>query len=520
MRQFHRRRRRLRPPPLENPTPQLANNGVVYFENFEGGGAGWTADNGVWAIGTPTNVGPSACANGNKCAATVLDGNYPNGQDSHLISPPIVLPATGSGQSLHLRMSEWHGYTDGGYDYAQAQISTWNAATNSWSTWQNIGNAFGYGISPAWSASRDFDLSAYAGKKVRLGFFHHADGGTNGPGWYLDDITVNLQTPVFDGGFETGWGQWSADGDDVWQVGYPTSGPNACHGGYKCAATILNGNYLNSKDSRLISTEMQLPTVQAPNELRLRFWDWHVYTDGNYDYGQVQISAYIPQAQTWTAWQNLGNPVVGSSPQWLLNDLNVTAYAGQKVRLGFFHHVDGGSNGLGWYIDDISITGVATPYTVMQSIQIGDLNGNHTPEIATLAQANIDGSMQVLIRDSATAALLKTLNFGKAAGLSLAEVAADIDTNGKTNIAVLYRNPANGYAYVAIRDASTGAVISSINFGGGLLAQSVAVLNDIDANGTPEIAVSLLAPTTTAGAYRLDVRDALTGALVKKVTLP
>ncbi len=52
---------------------------------------GWSVDNGVWQIGTPTDVGPEACHTPPYCAGTIIDGPYP-AVNSRLISPTIILP--------------------------------------------------------------------------------------------------------------------------------------------------------------------------------------------------------------------------------------------------------------------------------------------------------------------------------------------------------------------------------------------------------------------------------------------
>jgi hypothetical protein len=161
----------------------------------------------------------------------------------------------------------------------------------------------------------------------------------------------------------------------------------------------------------------------------------------------------------------------------------------------------------------------ALAYTIIQSIRISDLNNNSKPEEATLSRNNTAASMQVSIRDSTTKTLLKTISYGTASSytpVGLAEV-PDLNGNGKPEIAVLFRNETTGIGYVAIRDSSTAAIVKQISFGA-VSAQSVTVLEDTDGNGTPEIAVALLVPATQA--FRLDVRDALSGALVRSIALP
>ena len=78
---------------------------------------------------------------------------------------------------------------------------------------------------------------------------------------------------VYQYNFESGWDGWAAD-YGVWEVGTPTAGPDSCHGGSRCAGTVLGGNYPGETDSRLISPSITLPGVSGDEELHLRFWHW------------------------------------------------------------------------------------------------------------------------------------------------------------------------------------------------------------------------------------------------------
>lgn len=61
----------------------------------------------------------------------------------------------------------------------------------------------------------------------------------------------------------------------------------AAHAGTNCAATVLNGNYPEDRDSRLVSQPFVVPP--ASTNPRLRFWHW--WSFGSCDYGQMQISS-------------------------------------------------------------------------------------------------------------------------------------------------------------------------------------------------------------------------------------
>ena len=106
--------------------------------SFESGWGDWSADRGVWEVGTPT-AGPDSCHSGSNCAGTVLGGNYPADTDSRLISPSIMLPTVSGDQELHLRF--WHWFSYSSYDAGYVQISVYDETTGEWSDWTTIGNS-------------------------------------------------------------------------------------------------------------------------------------------------------------------------------------------------------------------------------------------------------------------------------------------------------------------------------------------------------------------------------------------
>jgi hypothetical protein len=79
------------------------------------------------------------------------------------------------------------------YDYAYTVVSTdggrtYTALANANTVDGPLGPALN-GDSPGF-ATQTFDLSAYAGKTVLLGFRYVSDGGTNDGGWFVDDVKV------------------------------------------------------------------------------------------------------------------------------------------------------------------------------------------------------------------------------------------------------------------------------------------------------------------------------------------
>jgi hypothetical protein len=328
--------------------------------SFESNWGDWSASNGVWQIGIP-KYGPDGAYEGYGVAGTNLSGKYPANTGSRLISPTIVLPSANAPEEIHLRFQQWFSFSR--FDSGHVQIQVYNEGTGQWDAWMNISGAM-VDMSP-WSR-KDIDISEYAGLKIRFGFFHTASRGyspapSESAGWYIDDIKVVAKAPEFEGSFESNWGDWSAS-NGVWQIGIPTSGPDGAYEGEGVAGTNLSGHYPPYTNSRLISPTMALSSVNASEEIHLRFQQWFSFS--TFDSGQVQIQVYDEGTGQWDAWENIGDAMVDTSP-WSRKNIDISAYAGRKVRVGFFHRADrdnyGASESTGWYIDDIKVVTTIVP---------------------------------------------------------------------------------------------------------------------------------------------------------------
>ena len=320
-------------------------------EGWEGGIGDWYAESGTWQVGIPTS-GPGAAHTGTNCAATILNGNYPSGANSRLISPSILVPAA----SQFPRLRFWHWYQFAYNDIGVVEIKV---GTNAW---QAISPQYG-GYSGDWTYA-SVDLSSYAGKTVQLAFHLIYQSGYSGTsaGWYLDDIALLTGAPVFNNpeGWEGGIGSWYAE-SGTWQVGKPTSGPGAAHTGTNCAATILNGNYPSGVNSRLISPAFILPP--ASTSPFLRFWHWFQFAYD--DYGVVEIRIGTNAWQTLAACDGSYPTYGGSSGAWTEPCYDLSSYGGQTVQLAFHMIYQSGYSGTssGWYMDDLQIFPYVIPIT-------------------------------------------------------------------------------------------------------------------------------------------------------------
>jgi len=330
---------------------------VIFSENFENGTGFWSISNGIWQFGVPTS-GPGAAYSGNNVGATVLDGNYPDWTNSRMESPPIQVPALGAGEEITLRFWQWIAIqtSDRGYVQVSEEVSP-----GVWSAWTTVSTQW-YTSGP-WTNNL-VDLTAYENKRIKIGFLlsqNQTYGGV-APGWYVDDISLTigpartvtlLSGDTYVADFESGLGEWSAS-NGIWEVGIPTAGPADCNGSTRCAGTVLNGNYPDWTDSRIVSPPIALPVLAPGEDITLRFWQWIAIQTS--DRGYVQISQETSPG-VWGGWTTISTQWYTSGP-WTNNLLDLSAYQGSRIRIAFSleQNQTYGGNAAGWFVDDVTVT--------------------------------------------------------------------------------------------------------------------------------------------------------------------
>jgi hypothetical protein len=188
--------------------------------------------------------------------------------------------------------------------------------------------------------------------------------------------------PLFMEDFEDGGAGWSfvPDSVSVWDIGtvVPVAGPGpgggggggmgggafpaACFAGTQCAGTVLDGAYPvrtagTSVDDLLRSPEIQLAPVSAGDEIHLQFQQWVSYLTG--DQGELWIRDAGEQQWTQLSPAFIVTGLVGGGA-WQAIDLDLSAYAGRTIELGFDHHVTNtAGTAAGWYIDDVEFVVVS-----------------------------------------------------------------------------------------------------------------------------------------------------------------
>jgi len=155
-------------------------------------------------------------------------------------------------------------------------------------------------------------------------------------------------TVSFQEDWEVGFGDWYAD-NGLWEVGIPTAGPDSAHLGQQCIGTVMGGNYPTYANTRLISPEINLPSLSGDEKMLLKFWHWYIIEDVD-DQGVLQISVNSGE------WQTLSDPDFdGTNNTWSQYVADLSAYADSAIRIGFYFTSDNNYSYQGWYIDDVVI---------------------------------------------------------------------------------------------------------------------------------------------------------------------
>lgn len=203
-------------------------------------------------------------------------------------------------------------------------------------------------------------------------------------------------------------------------------------------------------------------TSQAENDFILKTLT--TYGNGNYWIG-------ASDAQQQGVWKWVTTTEKFSYTNWSTNEPNIAN--GQYVYINRYAngaddhwHVSAEpvSNYGGWAF--ICEWGGAAYKDYVGSASLSDMNANNFPEIATLYTDDATGKVTVQIKDGSTKAVINAVVFGKpkTSFPKSITVLSDMNANGFQEIAVLLIDNITLKATQEIRDASTGALISSVPF--------------------------------------------------------
>ena len=345
-------------------TPRLRS-----VEAFERGLDEWSVERGVWEVGAPDRLpAPRTFGGGEACAATILNGDYPQPQDSRLVTPKFTVPAS----TENPRLRFWHAFTFAAGDSGRVEIR--QGATD----WEPLGPTY-TGLGSVWSHAR-LDLTAFAGEEVQIGFRLISSSRTPqnddvALGWYVDEVGVETGQLAFrnEEDFEQGLGDWSVE-RGVWEIGSPRSGPLSTISARQCMATDLHGDYHNLQDSRLVSPS--LTVSEASDYPRLRFWHWYRFAAG--DSASVELRRRS-QDGTPGEWTTVTPEYTGFSGVWTRAAIDLREYAGETVEFAFRFVSEardalGGDVADGWFVDDVHYVTGAPEFREEEEVseEIGD----------------------------------------------------------------------------------------------------------------------------------------------------
>ena len=186
-----------------------------------------------------------------------------------------------------------------------------------------------------------------------------------GPVVHTVSFMVGAPSQIFFDDFSAGTGNWSFAGGQwgLTSTAYSppsalTDSPSGDYGDYWSATATIDGDFYAS-------------------ELRFR----HRYAiENGWDYGRVQVAA------NGGAWQTVAN-YTGNQSSWQLATLDLTAFAGQPLRVRFLLETDTYVTEDGWYLDDVALLGG------------GSLNETPPPPplLAPADGAVLDGAVQLTV---------------------------------------------------------------------------------------------------------------------------
>ncbi len=173
-----------------------------FFDDMESGMGIWdTWDNTggtAWELGNPSPWGPSDSYSPTNCWGTNIDANYTTWGDCWFETPYLDFRGF---TKANLTFWHWYDINGGGNDGGWVEFRT---SSSSWYHTSPEGDypdnhAWWYpafaGTTGGWEKV-EFNMSSFDQPvKIRFRFFDWAGDGIERPGWYIDDIRVNVDGP-------------------------------------------------------------------------------------------------------------------------------------------------------------------------------------------------------------------------------------------------------------------------------------------------------------------------------------
>ena len=154
-------------------------------------------------------------------------------------------------------------------------------------------------------------------------------------------------------------------------------------------------------------------------------------------------------------------------------------------------------------------------YTPLGLDVVPDINGNGLPELTVLSRHSSTGKVVLQVKDSFTGLLINNIWYSDKHKPLVLRVLPDVNGNGASELGVLSTDRSDRKVVVQVKDSFTGLSVKNVWFSGECEPMALEMAPDINGNGFQELAVLSLHSST--GKLQVQVKDSLTGLLVKNI---
>ena len=218
--------------------------------------------------------------------------------------------------------------------------------------------------------TQTFDLGAYVGQRIKLKLSFDSIDNINNifEGWYVDDVRITtisgVGAPVFSDTMETGTNGWTAAG--LWHQAGDLSVSPVTSWAYNNGSNYSTGA---RNSGALISPWIDLAAA-AGATLNFRSWYETEDTGTSWDRKLVYVTT---DGSNWSQILQISGP----NKQWTSQTVELSQFAGQRIRLRFFFDsIDGMNNGYrGWYLDNVIVNIVGSDMLFAEGFSIDEPGG-------------------------------------------------------------------------------------------------------------------------------------------------
>ncbi len=157
-------------------------------------------------------------------------------------------------------------------------------------------------------------------------------------------------------------------------------------------------------------------------------------------------------------------------------------------------------------------------YTPTTTFVASDRNGNGVPDLAAVQRRNSDGRTLVEVRDPSTGANVGNIWFSPGHTPREAIAIPDISGNGVEEFVVLHTRDSDGAVAAQIRDSNAGAFVRNVYFSPGFHPVDMALVPDVNGNNAPELALAMIQQGSSRGIVQ--IRDLGTGSVISSIWMP